>query len=182
MTITADVNAHAYFTTTTSAQYLLTMSVVSGGGTTNPPVGQHYYTSGSLVSMTAYPDYGKVFQKWNINSIETTINPVNVTITGTVSAQAYFIDDITLGVAESVAGRNIANIYPNPSTGLINIQSNSPINRVVITDVVGKNVYDNNNINNKDYSITLADLNSGVYFVKLFTKNETSVYKIQIIK
>jgi hypothetical protein len=94
ITITSDLNAKAYFVPTTEDQDTLTV-VVTGSGTTIPPAGQHYYKHGSTISLKAYPNAGMVFEKWIINSNETSDNPVLITFTGDVSVQAFFKDDPT---------------------------------------------------------------------------------------
>ena len=180
LTLTENVAAYAYFVPTSTPQYTLTMSA-GNGGTTTPPAGQHYFLDGSTISLTAHPENGKVFEKWEINSIETTVNPVNVTITGDLTAVAYFVDDES-GIGENSEVRNSANFYPNPSTGTVNIQSRFSIDRILIYDIVGKQVYEQNNVNSIDYAMDLNYLNSGVYFVQLFTGSQSAVYKIQIIK
>lgn len=178
--MTENIVAHAYFTPTTIPQYTLTMSA-GNGGTTTPPSGQHYFQDGSTISLTAHPANGKVFEKWEINSIQTTVNPVNVTITGNVTAVAFFVDDES-GIESNTEVRHYANFYPNPSSGTVNIQSSSSINRILIYDIVGKNVYEKNDVNSSEYAMNLNHLNSGMYFVQLFTGNQSSVYKIQIFK
>jgi len=178
--ITQNIDAHAYFNSTTVQQDTLTM-VVIGGGTTTPPAGSHYFTHGSTISLTATPNPGKLFQKWIINSIITTSNPVNLTITGDVSVQAIFVTDSTVSVSEN-NHNNIVSVFPNPSNGVINIKSNSEINRILVTDITGKIVYEETKINSLDHSMNLDRLKTGVYFVKLFTKSELNVFKIQIIK
>jgi len=175
-----NIVAHAYFAPTTNAQSTLTM-IAGNGGTTTPPSGQHYFQDGSTISLTAHPANGKVFEKWEINSIPTTVNPVNVTITGDVTAMVFFADDES-GIGETTEVRHYANFYPNPSSGTVNIQSSGIINRILIYDIVGKNVYEKNDVNSSEYALNLNYLNSGVYFVKLFIGNQSSVYKIQLFK
>lgn len=180
LTLTENVAAYAYFAPTSTPQFTLTMSA-GNGGTTTPPAGQHFFFDGSTIALNAHPDHGKVFEKWEINSIETTVNPVNVTITGDVTVVAYFVDDES-GIGDNTEVRNSANFYPNPSTGTVNVQSRINIDRILIYDIVGNLVYVQNEVNSSDYAMDLNYLNSGVYFVRLFTGSQSSVYRIQIIK
>ena len=62
-------------------------------------------------------------------------------------------------------------IYPNPSTGLIYIKQEQNIERTVaITDIAGKIII-TNTISNYNTNIDLSDLKSGVYFIKISSKN-----------
>jgi hypothetical protein len=180
LTLTDNKTAYAYFLETSTPQFTLTMNAGNGGITT-PPAGQHYFLDGSTISLTAQPESGKVFEKWEINSIQTTVNPVDVTFTGDVTATAYFIDDVS-GIEITSEAGNFANFFPNPSTGIINIQSNFTIIRIFIYDIFGKMVYERNDINSSEYAMNLNHLDSGVYFVRLFTGTQSAVYKIQIVK
>jgi hypothetical protein len=180
VTVTGNISAQAYFVATTDVQFVLTMSVNGVGGTTSPPVGQHYFTQGSLVTITAFPDTGKIFQQWSVNSIVSTINPESITVTGPVDVEAFFInDDVSIGNIES---NNVSSLFPNPSNGIVNIRSSSAIHKVVVSDIIGNIVYENYNINDSNFSLNLAYLNSGVYFVKLYNETASSVFKIQIVK
>ena len=84
------------------------------------------------------------------------------------------------GVEEN-SGKSSISVFPNPNTGLVNIQSGISIDRIMITDIVGKLVYKEADINSSVHAMNLKCLKSGVYFVRLFAGNESSVYKIQII-
>ncbi|MBI5538613.1 MAG: T9SS type A sorting domain-containing protein [Bacteroidia bacterium] len=180
LTIISDVTAQAYFTATSTPQDTVTISV-TGNGITNPPAGTHYFAHGSTISLLATPNPGMVFQKWIVNSLETTNNPINLTITGDVSVEAVFVIDNTVGIVENKYD-NIVSIYPNPSNGLINIKSTYEIESILITDITGKVVYNENKISSLVHLMNLENLNSGIYFVKLYTKTESNVFKIQIVK
>jgi hypothetical protein len=59
-------------------------------------------------------------------------------------------------------------LYPNPTTGMINIRWNQPANNVSfnITDVTGREVYKTNitSAGQGDTKIDLSDISSGIYF------------------
>jgi hypothetical protein len=72
-----------------------------------------------------------------------------------------------------------ANIYPNPTDGILNITTPSNVD-ISITDVTGKTVYTNKNIGDNT-TIDLTFLHSGVYFAKIKSvsgeKNEKIIIK-----
>jgi len=74
---------------------------------------------------------------------------------------------------------NVFAIYPNPSNGVFNIITTSNSNsEIIISDVSGKVVY-NNNTNLNNVSVDLSEVNKGIYIVKV--TNETGVKVERII-
>ena len=68
-------------------------------------------------------------------------------------------------------------IYPNPSTGIINIKSDGNIEKVEIFDINGKQIKQIP-LNNKLSSIDLSKNAKGIYFVKLISGDTVSVQKV----
>ncbi len=70
-------------------------------------------------------------------------------------------------------------VGPNPATDVVNIstKNNSTINTVEITDVNGR-VVKNVTVNATTSQINVADLNSGVYFLKASSENGVGTSKI----
>lgn len=81
-------------------------------------------------------------------------------------------------IAESI-NKIQANIYPNPFSNDIQIESSQVINEVTITDQIGQVVWENN-FNQKQISLKLADLEPGLYF--LTYKNNMGSETKRIIK
>ena len=66
-------------------------------------------------------------------------------------------------------------VYPNPTTGLVTIQSNDVIESVKVIGMLGNVLKTYTNTN----SIDLSDLSSGNYLVNIITANgETTTKKI----
>ena len=61
------------------------------------------------------------------------------------------------------------NIYPNPNNGLFTITNSQEITDIIITDLQGKVVYNNNNINLNKVNVELIDLERGMYMINLKT-------------
>lgn len=179
ITLKTDLNVKAYFIPTTLPQDTLIIAD-NGGGITIPPSGKHYFIYGSTITLSAHPNKGKAFEKWIINSIESTKNPVNITITGDVSVQAFFRS--ISGINENELITNIINLYPNPANCTVNFKSAHPILRLSIFDISGRVVYDKININSTIYSVNLENLNSGMYIARLRIPTGTYSLKLQVIK
>jgi hypothetical protein len=67
-------------------------------------------------------------------------------------------------------------LSPNPSTGMIKINTQTPVN-VIITDITGKIVYSINEVTNET-SINLSSLQKGIYLAKISNGNKVQTEKI----
>ena len=79
---------------------------------------------------------------------------------------------------------NVINIYPNPnSSGLLNIQSSSPIKEINIFNLIGQNVFSKNFEDSVlKESIVLDSSLNGLFFVSVILKNNTRNLKKLILK
>jgi hypothetical protein len=69
------------------------------------------------------------------------------------------------------------NIYPNPATGIINISSAENLQRVIVTDMVGRIIH---NLQPSGKSLTLFISNRGVYTVSLITVQSVVIEKVMV--
>ena len=78
---------------------------------------------------------------------------------------------------------NNVKIYPNPNTGHFNIYTSKQniIQKIEIYDVFGKIIWQNINIKSHLKEIDLSEQTKGLYFVKIFNKNNTyTCYKVMV--
>jgi hypothetical protein len=68
---------------------------------------------------------------------------------------------------------NAISIYPNPTESELNIEVNSQINSIQIIDISGKAI-----LFPPTTKIEISNLPSGIYFVRITTKNQTYVRKV----
>ncbi|MEM2136999.1 MAG: zinc dependent phospholipase C family protein, partial [Candidatus Methanomethylicia archaeon] len=63
----------------------------SEAGITNPTIGDHWYDSGSSVSISATPNMGYSFNKWQLDGLDySTNNPISITMNSTHTLTAVF--------------------------------------------------------------------------------------------
>lgn len=76
---------------------------------------------------------------------------------------------------------DLGSIYPNPFNDVINVTSNTIIDKVTINDVLGKTI---KTINNSEgiKTIRLNELSNGMYFLTLENQNQNRQKTIKIIK
>ncbi|MCQ2351360.1 MAG: family 16 glycosylhydrolase [Paludibacteraceae bacterium] len=73
--------------------------------------------------------------------------------------------------AEDVLADNSIDVWPNPASDIININSESVISEVYVIDYSNKVVATFDNISNKNASINISDLNNGMYVLMVQTNN-----------
>lgn len=83
----------------------------------------------------------------------------------------WFIDNAVMHKIETLTTNqpttlNEVKIYPNPSTGQINISSQQNLSSISIFNLQGKLIKEVLNINKKGVRIELENISSGVYFVQ----------------
>jgi hypothetical protein len=70
-------------------------------------------------------------------------------------------------------------LFPNPATDEIHIQStleNSPL-QIIITDVSGKTVFSENDLDNNSNLINISSLSNGIYFAEISAQDHKTIYK-----
>lgn len=72
------------------------------------------------------------------------------------------------------------NIYPNPASDIIYIENNSSTNQIKISilDVQGKEVFNNSYNSGEIITVNMANLNKGIYLVKLENGNSLIFKKV----
>lgn len=72
-------------------------------------------------------------------------------------------------------------VYPNPSNGLVTVQSNTnTIDEIVVNDVTGMEVKRFTKVGAKSTNVNLNDLQSGVYIIQVHAEKEMKTYKIVV--
>ncbi|MBL0911491.1 MAG: T9SS type A sorting domain-containing protein [Bacteroidia bacterium] len=108
---------------------------------------------------------------WNTGGSSSTLTGIGTgTYTVTVSSPSacapvtasYFVNP--MGVSVQEAEKTTLSVFPNPTTGLLNIQSETMIGEVEIYDTMGKKVYASKE-NSTQVALDLQALKPGVYMV-----------------
>ena len=76
---------------------------------------------------------------------------------------------------------NIAQIYPNPTTGIVNIMTKSSFDKISVslTDLSGRILQtDNVSMNGNSASIDISQKPTGVYILKIVTPNDSQSFKV----
>ena len=159
--VTEDVTFTASFEVL--PQYTITVSAndadfgtVEGSGT---------YYEGEIIRISARANDGYIFDEWQDGNVS---NP-RTTVTGDAEYIANFIPRTAI---ENVFDANV-DIYPNPTTGIVNIEAEG-LNKVVVYDVTGRMMMSVAN----ESTIDISNLEAGVYFFSVETENGSAMKKL----
>ena len=109
---------------------------------------------------------------------------------GVVNWDLYFLDDFNLSstplLTNDINESNLINVFPQPAKNSLNIQvklNNSEINTLDLYNSQGK-ILSSNVLNKNDENINLdvSQFKSGIYFIKVHSKNNLYTKKVQIIR
>jgi len=80
----------------------------------------------------------------------------------------------TAGIDDEILTEGL-NLYPNPASNMLSIQSKLPLEKVEIYSILGKKVKD---IESGFNSISLDNLSKGIYILRIHSENGTTVRKL----
>ncbi len=159
-----------YFTISASASP--PTPTISASGTTltsSSATGNQWYLNGSIITSATSQNYTAAQN-----------GAYTVIVNGATSA-AYNVTTIT-GIAENSFSNTIT-IYPNPTSGIINIQlGQAEKAQIKITDVLGNSVYAPTLKGANNSTIDLSAEANGVYFISIQTNEGIVNKKIVISK
>ncbi len=101
-----------------------------------------------------------------------------------VSSDAFIfmVDDISINTTSTginTLSENNVNIYPNPTTGILNITGVDNFNKIQVIDINGKIV---NTITDYTKTINVSNLTKGNYIIKIVTDNSVITKRFTLIK
>ncbi len=147
-----------------------TTSNPSNGGTTT---GGGNYNYGTVVTVNAYQNSGYSFINWTENGSQVSTNSSYIfTVSNNRTIDANF--QLNIGIDETAIGYKF---FPNPTTGLIQIQSPCSIVDIVIINSIGEQVM-SKRINNSNFALDLSKNSKGVYFIKMTTGEKVIIHKV----
>ncbi|MCD6067884.1 MAG: C-terminal target protein [Bacteroidetes bacterium] len=85
---------------------------------------------------------------------------------------------VTVGLKEKKAEAVYLNIYPNPANDLLNIHTDAFIETISISDITGRTIRNVAIGKTNQCEISLADLESGIYFISTYTDKGMAIRKV----
>ncbi|WP_179333179.1 T9SS type A sorting domain-containing protein [Winogradskyella costae] len=93
--------------------------------------------------------------------------------TGTVWS---FTTDSTLSIEDNLF--EATSIYPNPTSGILNIKSSEAIDNVTVFNLLGQTVANFDKDAITDSSVNLSELSKGLYLIKVSSENNTQTLRV----
>ena len=78
----------------------------------------------------------------------------------------YSLDLTTMGVIDSELNASLTTIYPNPTSGILHIQSKTPIQKMMLVDITGRKLVETSNS-----TLNISNLPKGVYLLQIQLEN-----------
>lgn len=79
----------------------------------------------------------------------------------------------------AILSEKVVKVFPNPVNDIVNIAiENEEIQQITLFDTIGKTIQNWQTPNTSIYSISMRNINSGIYFLHIETNNGTTVQKI----
>ncbi len=117
----------------------------------------------------------------NANGLVTAVAPGNAIITVTTADGGFTATcNVTVNNTDGIyteEDNNNLMLYPNPVSGLLNIESNTTILKIEVFNFLGQ-LIDAVNTNNNTYQYNTEKLNNGYYMFKVHTDNGTAITKV----
>ena len=127
--------------------------------------------------------HGFVMYKVSLKPSLTAGTQINNTANIYFDFNSAIVTNTTLNTLQTATGLKEKNsglleVYPNPSNGVVNINSSNTIAKITIVNVLGE-IVKTLNVDSKQVIVDMADLKSNVYFLQITDdKNQTSINKI----
>ena len=166
ITMDADKNVIAMFS---PIQRTLSITAMNGTVTVSPDPVNGTYDQGTIVTLTAVPDSGYLFDSWSGDATGTTTQ-VTVTMDADKNITATF--SATLGINQEKF-KIPFKLYPNPVTDVLHIESQEVVNKVKIYDALGKVVLYKNSLS--ENTMNVSNLSHGIYFMIIETETGKGV-------
>jgi hypothetical protein len=78
-----------------------------------------------------------------------------------------------IGIPEIVLNESQLRLYPNPVSDVLNVElKDKVIDKVLVYNILGKNMHITSHINNSVYKLNTADFAPGIYFISVQTETE----------
>lgn len=96
-------------------------------------------------------------------------------------AFVFMIDDVAISFTSSVKNPEVAtfNVYPNPTSGELNITGNEHIERIKVVNLAGQVIHESV-VGNNNFRFNTGNVPAGLYLLNIITEKGTVTRKISV--
>ena len=124
------------------------------------------------------PVHGELRIPWEIIITDLTGDDVNDILAMGIGNDKIIWNENLNNVGISEISKNNVEVYPNPSTDKIFVESSMPLKSLRLIAIDGTELLEINDITNNPYQLNISELTSGVYFLILDDTKKTYVRKV----
>lgn len=146
---------------------LFTITVTSDDETMGTVYGSDGYAYNSIANISAYPNQGYEFVRWNDDNTD---NPRDIVVLQDSAFVAYFRKSVGINQASSL--ENIS-VYPNPATTTITINSNEVL-KIEVLDMTGRLLM----VEENTTEIDLSSIADGIYTLRIVLPQGEAIRKV----
>lgn len=163
-----------YIQATYKTGYLVDLAKTKGGSVS----GEDYYISGREVTIVATPRDGYEFIGW-VDADEDTVT-TDSAYTITVATEDLYFQAVFQEIASAISSDNIKalNIYPNPATDKLLIESETEIKQISVLSVNGQKVTEQK-INQTSFTLPLS-VQPGMYILNVYFEDAVQTRKFMV--
>ncbi|TVQ92455.1 MAG: T9SS C-terminal target domain-containing protein [Bacteroidetes bacterium] len=177
ITITTDLDITATFTEIPT----YTLTLIAEPEIAGILFGAGEYMESEEVEITAEPSDFGIFLYWvDEDGNEITDNPVYSFLMPAHDLTLFAMFDILPFVPEVLLSDFI--LYPNPARHITEISTGVLIDAIYISDITGRLIWKTEGIGVTHYQIDVSVLNTGLYLVRVQSKNEYHTKRLQIVR
>jgi hypothetical protein len=119
------------------------------------------------------------------NTVAVNLNTFSITVPA-LSTTAVLLTNSTTGISELKSGASEIKIFPNPAKDIINISWRPTIagqTEIAVFDRMGRKILKSfTNYNGSAFSVDISTLESGIYFLSVKNKQNSSIEKFSVIR
>lgn len=130
---------------------------------------------------TCTANTSNAWEQFSDNSWNSYVDPNNWNWTTDLAIFPYVSADFSTGIKSSNVLSSVA-LYPNPTSGVLNVTSTEANSTIEIYNVIGTNVFSKTQLIKGNNSIDLTNLAAGSYIVKVKSGSEMTTKRIVISK
>ena len=129
--------------------------------------GSDSYAYNSVANISAYPNQGYEFVRWNDDNTD---NPRDIVVMQDSAFVAYFRKSVGINQASSL--ENIS-VYPNPATTTLTINSNEVL-KIEVLDMTGRLLM----VEENTTEIDLSSIADGIYTLRIVLPQGEAIRKV----